>query len=303
MLFLAIPFSCAILTDPSLVSPPPQKTIDLQGHRGARGLLPENTIPAFLRALDLGVTTLEMDVAISAEGNVVLSHEPWMSAKICSYPDGRRVKKSEEKSLKIYAMSDEDIAEFDCGSRGHPDFRQQQPAAVSKPLLTDVLLAVATHSTKTGREPVLFNIEIKSRPEFDHIFHPDVAEFAEILYRTVEKHGMLARTTVQSFDPRALEAIHHIDSQLSTSLIVDNKDGFHKNLSRLSFVPDIYSPDYRLVDEALISAVHERDIKIIPWTINDEETMRKLVEMGVDGLITDYPDLGVKVLVGIQKGR
>ena len=280
-----------------------QKTFDLQGHRGARGLSPENTIPAFLLALDLGVTTLEMDVAINAEGNVFLSHEPWMSAEICSHPDGRRVKKSEAKSLKIYAMSDEEISGFDCGIRGHPDFAQQQPIAVSKPLLSDVLQAVARHSAETGREPVLFNIEIKSRPEDDRILHPDVAEFAEILYRTLEKHGTLARTTIQSFDPRALEATHHIDAQVSTSLVVENSDGFQKNLSRLSFAPDIYSPDYELVDAALIRAAHERDIKVIPWTVNNEEAMQKLVEMGVDGLITDYPDLGVKVLTEILKDQ
>lgn len=277
--------------------------IDLQGHRGARGLLPENTIPAFLHALDLGVSTLEMDIAINAEGKAVLSHEPWMSAKICTHPDGRRVSEEEEKSLRIYAMNDEEVAGFDCGSRGHPDFKQQQAVAVSKPLLRDVLQAVARHIHKTKREPVSFNIEIKSRPEDDRVFHPEVAEFAEILYRTVKEHGVLARTTVQSFDPRALEATHKIDANVSTALLVENTDGFKKNLAGLSFVPSIYSPDYELVDAALVTAAHELDIQVIPWTINDKETMLKLVEMGVDGLITDYPDLGVKVLAEIQKNR
>ena len=100
-----------------------QETFDLQGHRGARGLFPENTIPAFLFALDLGVTTLEMDVAINAQGKVYLSHEPWMSAEICSHPDGRHVTEEEAHSLRIYAMSDADIRGFDCGSRGHPRSR------------------------------------------------------------------------------------------------------------------------------------------------------------------------------------
>jgi len=130
-LFLAIPFSFVVLTDPVLANARPQKTIDLQGHRGARGLLPENTVPAFLRARDLGVTTLEMDVVINAGGDVFLSHGPWISAKICSYPDGRKVKKSEVKSLKIYDISDEDISGFDCDSRGHPDFPKQQAMKVS----------------------------------------------------------------------------------------------------------------------------------------------------------------------------
>ncbi len=272
------------------------RAIDLQGHRGARGLLPENTIPAFLRALDLGVTTLEMDVAINAEGHVVLSHEPWISAKICSHPDGRKVTEDEEKRLRIYAMSDEEVAGFDCGSRGHPDFPRQQAMPVSKPLLGDVLQAVATHSSASGRAPVRFNIEIKSRPEGDRVFHPEVREYANILYKVLQEYDILERTTVQSFDHRALEAIHSIDPQVSTALLISNPHGIRENLALLSFVPDIYSPDYELVDEELIRVAHARNIQVIPWTVNDADTMRKLLGWGVDGLITDYPDLALEVL-------
>ena len=272
------------------------QAIDLQGHRGARGLLPENTIPAFQLALDLGVTTLEMDVAINAEGHVVLSHEPWISAKICSHPDGHIVTEVEERSLRIYAMSDEEVAGFDCGSRGHPDFPRQQAMPVSKPLLGDVLQAVATHSSASARAPVRFNIEIKSRPESDRVFHPEVREYADILYKVLQEYDIIERTTVQSFDPRALEVMHSIDQQVSTSLIVSNPHGLRENLAQLSFVPDIYSPDYELVDEELIRAAHARNIQVIPWTVNDADTMRKLLTWGVDGLITDYPDLAVEVI-------
>jgi len=272
------------------------RAIDLQGHRGARGLLPENTIPAFQRALELGVTTLEMDVAINAEGHVVLSHEPWISAKICSHPDGRKVTEEEEKRLRIYAMSDEEVAGFDCGSRGHPDFPRQQAMPVSKPLLGDVLQAIAPHSSASGRAPVRFNIEIKSRPEGDRVYHPEVREYANILYKVLQEYDILERTTVQSFDPRALEAIHSIDPQVSTALLISNPHGIRGNLAQLSFVPDIYSPDYELVDEELIRVAHARNIQVIPWTVNDADTMRKLLAWGVDGLITDYPDLAVEVL-------
>ncbi len=272
------------------------RAIDLQGHRGARGLLPENTIPAFLRALDLGVTTLEMDVAINAEGHVVLSHEPWISAKICSHPDGRNVTEDEERRLRIYEMSDEEVAGFDCGSRGHPDFPRQQAMPVSKPLLGDVLQAVATHSSASARALVRFNIEIKSRPEGDRVFHPEVREYANILYKVLQEYNIIERTTVQSFDPRALEAMHSIDPQVSTSLIISNSHGIRENLAQLSFVPDIYSPDYKLVDEELIRAAHARNIQVVPWTVNDADTMRKMLAWGVDGLITDYPDLAVEVI-------
>jgi len=281
--------------------------IDLQGHRGARGLLPENSIPAFLHALDVGVTTLEMDVAINADDHVVVSHEPWMSAKLCSHRDGREVTEEEEKTLRIYAMSDVELAGFDCGSRGHPDHPDQQAMPVSKPLLSDVFTAVAARAEATGRNArfgqVSFNIEIKSLPEGDRIFHPEVMEFASALYDVVKQHQLVEQTTIQSFDTRALEAMHKIDPHISISLLVENQDGLQQNLEQLSFVPQIYSPDYQLLDRDQIDAAHALDILVIPWTINDEKTIRELIGMGVDGIITDYPDLGARVLVGIQQGQ
>lgn len=277
--------------------------IDLQGHRGARGLLPENSIPAFLYALELGVTTLEMDVAINAQGHAVVSHEPWMSAKICSHPDGRLVTAEEEKSLRIYAMTDADVAGYDCGSRGHPGFPRQQAMAVAKPLLSEVLQAVAQAELGKDRFGVLFNIEIKSLPQGDRIFHPEVAEFATALYRVLSDHGVVARTSVQSFDTRALEAMHRIDPDIAIVLLVENTAGLENNLARLSFTPQIYSPDYKLLDEVQIKTAHADNIKVIPWTVNDKGMMQKLVDMGVDGLITDYPDLGIAFLAEMQQDQ
>ena len=295
----------AISTVPVLES---QATrIDLQGHRGARGLMPENSIPAFILALDLGVTTLEMDVAINAEGHVVISHEPWMSAQICKHGDGRTITEEEEKSLRIYAMSDAEVASFDCGSSGHPGYQQQQSMRVAKPLLSDMLLAVTQHIKDTDREArfgqVLFNIEIKSLPQGDRIFHPEVMEFASILYQLIDEHQIIGQTTIQSFDTRALEAMHEIDPDISIALLVENQDGLEHNLSLLSFTPQIYSPDYKLLDQAQIDTAHAQNILVIPWTVNDASSMRELVALGVDGLITDYPDLGVRVLAEIQQAQ
>jgi glycerophosphoryl diester phosphodiesterase len=204
-------------------------------------------------------------------------------------------------------MSDEEVASFDCGSRGHPAHPRQQAMPVAKPLLSDVFQAVASRAEATGRNAsfgqVLFNIEIKSLPEGDRIFHPVVMEFASALYVVVSEHGVVGQTTIQSFDVRALEAMHEIDPQISISLLVDNNEGLQQNLDRLSFAPQIYSPDHAFLDRAQINAAHALGIKVIPWTVNDEKTMRELVEMGVDGLITDYPDLGLEVLAEIDSDR
>ena len=285
----------------------PSKTVltgfDLQGHRGARGLMPENTIPAFLHALEIGVTTLELDVAINADGHVVVSHEPWMSARICTHPDGRDISEEEERSLNIYTMDDEQVSAYDCGSLGHPDYGSQRAMRVSKPLLSDVFQAVAFHESESGQDPVFYNIEIKSRPEGDGIFHPGVKEFANILYQEVSGHGVLERTTIQSFDTRALEAVHEIDMDVATALLVDNDEGLQSNLNRLSFTPDIYSPYFELLDEAQISSAHAQNIRVIPWTVNHADTMQKLLDWDVDGLITDYPDLAVEVLTVTQQDQ
>jgi len=278
-------------------------SFDLQGHRGARGLLPENTIPGYLLALDLGVTTLEMDAVISAQGSVFLSHDQWMSAKICSYPDGRKVKKSQQKSLKIYAMNDVEVRSFDCGSRGHPDFPKQRAMKVSKPLLRDMFEAVRARTAQNDRVPVFFNIEIKSAPQGDGVFHPAVDRYAQALYDVVKQSGAVSRTSIQSFDPRALEAVHKIDPGIALVLLVDNRKGLQENLNRLSFTLNIYSPDYTLVNAKMIKAAHAQNIRVIPWTVNTEKKMRKLVAMGIDGLITDYPDLGVQVIAEIQQGQ
>lgn len=272
------------------------ENFDLQGHRGARGNFPENTIPAFLYALDLGVTTLEMDVVINAEGNVYLSHEAWMSADICSHPDGRKVKKKEQKNLKIYAMSDAEVSSYDCGIRGHSKFKKQQAMKLSKPLLSDLFEAVRLRTAETGRKPALFNIEIKSMPEGDNVFHPEVGQYARALYDIVQQNGVVKRTSIQSFDPRALEATHKIDPDIATVLLVDNREGLQTNLDQLSFKPDIYSPNYKRLNKKMIAAAHAQNIRVIPWTINKKRLMKKYIAWGVDGLITDYPALGIKLL-------
>ena len=259
---------------------------DLQGHRGARGLLPENSVPGFLLALEYGVDTIEMDVVVSADSHIVVSHEPWMSAEICSHPDGTAVSEDEAMALNLFKMSYERIALFDCGSRGNERFPEQEPLSVVKPLLADALRAIES----AAETPVRYNIEIKSREEGDGVFHPDVDTFASLVHQVIEEFEVMDRTTIQSFDPRSLESYHRIAPQATLALLVSNEWGFQANLDRLSFLPKIYSPNHRLVDRALVESVQSAGLTIVPWTINEAARMRELLDLGVDGLITDYPD-------------
>jgi len=266
------------------------KEYDLQGHRGARGLAPENTIPSFLKALEYGVNTLECDVVVSKDKRIVVSHEPWFSHEISTAPDGTPIDAATEKQFNIYEMTYSEIQRFDVGKRGHARFPRQQPMAATKPLLSDVFRAVDTYCLQHKLKPVRFNIEIKSTPEGDGKFHPAPDEFAQLLYKELQQAGMIARTTVQSFDVRALQAMRTLDSTLSLALLVENTMSLSENLQRLGFTPDIYSPYYRLVNAELVAQVHQRGMRLIPWTVNTLSDMKALLELGVDGLITDYPD-------------
>ena len=121
--------------------------LDIQGHRGARGLLPENTIPAFLKALEYNVTTLELDLAVTADGQLIVSHEPWMNHSICTDSVGGTIDEEAERSFNIYQMAYKEVKRFDCGSMANPLFPDQRPLNVSKPLLTDVFDAVAAQTS------------------------------------------------------------------------------------------------------------------------------------------------------------
>jgi glycerophosphoryl diester phosphodiesterase len=288
LLFYATAVSAQSHT-PSRLRPLPD--FDFEGHRGARGLLPENTIPSFLKALEFGVTTLEMDVVITKDHQVVLSHEPYLSSEICSKPDGTPISPSEEKSFNIYQMTFAELSRYDCGKRGHARFPQQQPQPAIKPLLRDVIASVENACKEKGLQPVFYNIETKSTPEGDDVFHPRPAEFARLVYEEVKRNGVLDRTFFQSFDERTLESLYAIDRDLYFCLLVENRNGLEHNLNRLSFTPQIYSPHYRLVTPELVADVKQRGIKLIVWTVNTLEEMKRLKAMGVDGIITDYPNL------------
>lgn len=275
----------------TLSRPRPLPDFDFEGHRGARGLLPENTIPSFLKALEFGVTTLEMDVVITKDHHVVLSHEPYLSSEICSKPDGTPISPSEEKSFNIYSMTFADLSRYDCGKRGHARFPQQQPQPATKPLLRDVIQSVEKACQASNLPTVFYNIETKSSREGDGVFHPHPAEFARLVYEEVKRNGILNRTIFQSFDERTLESLHAIDHNLYFCLLVENADGLEKNLARLSFKPQIYSPHYKFVTPELVADVQRRGMKLIVWTVNTLEEMKRLKEMGVDGIITDYPNL------------
>lgn len=263
---------------------------DYQGHRGCRGLLPENTVAAMLYALELGVTTLEMDAVITADGKVVLSHEPWCSHEICLDPEGREIPEANEREHNIYRLTYEALTRYDCGSKPHPRFPGQRLGPAHKPLLSDVIAAAEAHARTLGRPLPWYNIETKCTPEGDDLYHPSPAIFTDLIADVITAGGVRERTVLQSFDVRTLQYAHNHHPDLRLALLIENKDSPEKNLAVLGFTPHIYSPHFELVDAALISFCESQGMKLIPWTVNDAENIKKLIAMGVDGIISDYPD-------------
>lgn len=265
---------------------------DLEGHRGCRGLMPENTIPAFLRALELGVTTLELDVVVTGDNQLLISHEPFFNHEISTKPNGEPVTVLEEKALNIYKMDFEEVKRYDVGLKSHPRFPDQQKMAVHKPLLREMFVAVRQYCKERNRELPQFNIEIKSLPIGDNIYHPKPGPFVELLMKLINEEGLAEKVIVQSFDFRSLKYLHKHYPNIRTAALVEDFDKapFNKQLKKLGFRPDIYSPAFELVTPELVEECHNNGVKLVPWTVNDPANMEKLKAWGVDGLITDYPN-------------
>ena len=273
-------------TKDSLVS----DTFDIEGHRGCRGLMPENTLPAFQKALELGVNTLELDLVISKDKQVVVSHEPYFRSGLSIKPDGEQVSEEEEKEHNLYLLEYEEIKKYDVGSLSDEKYPEKENIKTYKPLLSEVIQKARHYSFATKSPLPDFNIEIKRVAEEDNLFHPEAEEFVDLVLREVRDGDIMNNTIIQSFDPESLRIVKQKEGRLRTALLIANERSIKENIEDLGFQPDIYSCYFKLLDEASINYCKERSIKVIPWTVNEVSDMQTLIDLGVDGIITDYPD-------------
>ncbi|MCA0132845.1 glycerophosphodiester phosphodiesterase family protein [Winogradskyella alexanderae] len=265
--------------------------LDVQGHRGCRGLYPENTLPAFKKAIELGVTTLELDIVISKDNKVVVSHEPYINSVICYDVNGNTISEDEALQYNFYKLNYEAIKHFDCGSKFHPVYPNQKKLKTYKPLLKDLFDLVESLGAN-----VRFNIEIKSDEEYYGKFTPFPREYVSVVLKEINDSGFTNRSNLQSFDINVLEEINKQDPKMPVALLVEEDEEILKKLQSLSFKPKIISPFYKLLSKDLISTLHAENHLVIPWTINEVKDMTHLIDMGVDGIITDYPDRLIDLL-------
>lgn len=269
---------------------------DVHGHRGCRALMPENTVAGFLKAAELGCTWMEMDVVITGDGQVLVSHEPWMDHRICRTPQGDSITPAQQRTFNIFHMTTAEAQAFDCGSAQHPDFPEQDNAKAHKPTLLEVVEAMDEFATENGFGTIGFNIEIKSEPDLYGTFQPAPKDFVNIVMAAITDLNIADRCILQSFDPAILEAIHETEPGMRLSFLVENDDGIAANLKRLSFAPAIYSPAFEQLDATAVNTLHDQDIEVAAWTVNDEADMRRMIALGVDIIITDRPDRALGIL-------
>lgn len=277
-----------------------EHSIEVQGHRGCRGLYPENTIEGFIHALSLGVKVIELDLVISRDSQVVVSHEAFFSHKISKLPNGKTITQEEEASHNIYQMDYAEVRKYDVGSKQHPDFIEQKKIPAYKPLLSEVIQACDSFATKNKLPLPFYNIEIKRTKALDHTFNPPARVFVKLVVGEIVKNNITDRCNIQSFDHECVNESYNQNKNIKTAILVGDVISMKEHLSRLNHKPYAYSPHYKLVTAEAVMYCNNQNIKIIPWTVNDEAAAKDMINLKVDGIITDYPELVLNLLKAKQ---
>jgi glycerophosphoryl diester phosphodiesterase len=266
---------------------------EIQAHRGARASFPENSLQAFCHAADLGVRVLELDLVVSKDHQIVVSHDPWLSAPLCADPNGHPLSSDDRLRYILYDMWYDDIASFDCGLP-NPFFSGQAHISAFKPLLSTVFSEVDAYMVSVGMKgKMIYNIEIKSWPDKDGLFHPPPDRYAALVVGLVEAAGLSLRVRLQSFDFRVIREAWKLSPQLCYGLLIDETKNTTRLLQELGFVPRYINPHFSLVDREMTDALREQSIGMIPWTVNRTEDMLAMKQIGVEGIITDYPERAI----------
>jgi glycerophosphoryl diester phosphodiesterase len=244
----------------------------VHGHRGGRGVMPENTLPAFEYAIHEGVDVLELDLAVTRDNVLVVSHDSLLNPVIC---------KDAPKGTPIRTLTLAELKQYDCGALKNPQFPRQTPVPGTKIPTLDEVFDLA----KRGKFE--FNIETKSNPRRPELT-PSPEEFARLVLAKVREHGLTDRVIVQSFDFRTLHAMKGLDPSIRLSALYSGKPKSFVEIAREAGA-GIVSPETKLVTNEQVQKAHQAGLQVIPWTANTPEDWSRLIEAGVDAIISDYP--------------
>lgn len=261
------------------------------GHRGTRGLMPENTIPAMYKGLETGANTIEFDVHITKDGQVVVYHDASFTPSYTTLPDGKDIQAAERAKYIFYQMNYADIRPFIIGEKEYPAFPEQQRLRSYAPLLGEMIDSVENY-TKAHQLPApYYLLEIKSSEKTDGKEQPAPEEYMKIMMAVKQLKPLGHRLLIQSFDMRPLQVLHRTHPHIKLGFLTGDKNvSFEQNMQQLGFTPLFYNPSYNLVTPELVQKCHAKNMLIVPWTVQEPAEMKTLKGMGVDGIITDYPN-------------
>jgi glycerophosphoryl diester phosphodiesterase len=248
------------------------QTIQVHGHRGARAMRPENTLPAFEYAIAQGVDALELDVAVTSDGVVVVSHDPELRSPVCTGPRDR---------VAIHSLTLAEVRQWDCGAKQNPLFAKQQTVPGTRMPTLDEVFALAP------KGKFLFNIETKittQRPELA----PPPGEFVKLVLAEIRKHHLESRVVLQSFDFRTLQEMKNAAPEIRLSALYSGAPRDFAEIGKEAGA-QIVSPEFHLVTEEQVKSAHAAGLAVLPWTANSPEDWARLKAAGVDGIISDDP--------------
>lgn len=277
--------------------------LDLQGHRGARGLKPENTWPAFEDAIKFGMTTLELDTVVTRDSQIIIHHDSESNPNLCQGDDGSKIPKK-----SIYDWNLKELQSLDCGSLRNPKFPEAELIPKTRLLSLDEFFQKVALAEKTYKRNLFFNIETKF-PEDYVVPESKVKEHVDLLVVAIQKAKVEDRATIQSFDLRTISYLKSLKTKIRGSALFapsypqgirltlgfGGSIGSNIILAANSVKADIISPYHLYVTREFVKEAHDAGLEVIPWTVNDKEKMRILLDLGVDGIISDYPNRLIEV--------
>lgn len=285
----------------------PKYIVDVQAHRGGMGLLPANTLESMKNAVDLGVNTLEMDIVITKDKRAILSHDKFFNLET-TRPDGTHVQKEDPREY-LWHMTYDEIRKYDVGMRQLPNFPEQKTMPAIKPLLSDVLTFIENYTEEKGMAPMKYNIEIKCDPNWNGGIEgqdwPVYNEMVDIFLGVLLPFNLGERLIVQTFDERALAYMNEKYPELHLAYLVggdevrwkENKEmDFDAILANIGFVPEWFSPASVFVSQSCVDEAHRRGMKVVTWTVDNKDEMVRMIDAGVDAIISNYPDRLLEVV-------
>ena len=283
---------CSLTSALQLLSATQIKKLPIvHAHRGGAAIYPENTIPAMLHAVEIGVPMLELDLHVTRDSQVVVSHDAYMNPIKALKPNGDNIPVDSARMYSIYSMTYDSLKRYDVGSRPNPAFPNRKNLKCSVPLVSDLIDSVEHSTQSKGLCPVGYNIEIKSWPDKDGIYSPDYRTFADLCMRVLLSKNLGDRLLLQCFDPRTLNYVHEKYPNVRLSYLVEDMTvDFDELMKRINFVPQVISPNHAMVDSAFMDKSRKLGMEVAPWTVDEKDEILRLRTLGVDAIITNRPD-------------